>query len=163
MDLFRTPTEAYNALLAADLESYPPCLYIFEDQLTGKKSADPKLVEFYTAGSNHFNLTVCVTSQVLYSNNADIKTIAQNSTILGVWESFRDRRQLNILTNQLYPSYPSSFLNDCLNLANRNRTTNYRNPLFIQLSTNYFSDKLRVVSGLLPTEELVVYRPTRSR
>lgn len=159
----RTPSEAYASLLSANLDSYPPALYIFEDQLVGKKSADPKLVEFFTAGSNHFNLSVCVTSQVLYGPNTDLRTIALNSTVLGIWESFRDRKQLNTLTSQLYPTYPTSFLNDCVKLANRTRTTNYRVPLFLQLSTNYFAEQLRVVSGLLSSEELIVYRPTQSR
>ncbi len=158
----RTPAEAFEELVAQDLDEYPRRLFIFEDYLTGKKSADSKLVEYWTAGSNHFNLSICCTSQVLYSPNQDLRNIAQQSTVLGLWPSFRDRGQLKTLSRQVFPQAPLTFIDDCLTWANK-QSGSYKNPLFIQLSNYFFSDRLRVASGLLPSENLIVYRPTRRR
>lgn len=159
----RTPKEALEELSTAELEAYPRSLFIFDDYLTANKSKDSSLTEYFTAGSNHFNLSVICTSQLLYSPNQDLRTIALNSTAIAVWPSFRDQQQLKTLSRQVFPDAPLTFIGDSAKLANKYNSSPFKTPLLVQVSNFYFSDRLRVVSGLLPGEDLTVYQPTRAR
>ncbi len=62
----RTPTEALEELINQDKDEYPRCLYIFEDYLTSNKTTDSRLSEYYTAASNHCNLSVISTGTFSY-------------------------------------------------------------------------------------------------
>ena len=159
----RTPKEAYEELASSDLESYPRSLFIFDDFLTSTKSTDSSLVQYFTAGSNHYNLSVICTSQLLYSPNQDLRSIALNATAIAIWPSFRDQTQLKTLSRQVFPEAPLTFISDCVKLANKDNKNMFKNPLLVQVSNFYFSDRLRVISGLLPDQDLVIYKPSRSR
>ncbi len=45
-----TPSEALQQLESQELDTYPRACYIFEDWFTNKKTQDPRLVEYWTAG-----------------------------------------------------------------------------------------------------------------
>ncbi len=60
----RTPSEVLEELLSQDKDQYPRALYLFEDYLTSNKTTDPRLVEYWTAASNHCNLSVAATGTI---------------------------------------------------------------------------------------------------
>ncbi len=158
----KTPGDALEALISEDRDTYPKSLFILEDFFTQRSVADPRLTELYTAGSGHLNLTVIATSQVLFSKS-DLHTVALQSTVIGLWPSFRDSSQFRVLTRQVFPSANPDFLGHAIQLANKSNSTVHKNPLFINVSNTYFSDSLRVASGCLPGDDLVFYRPSTKR
>ncbi len=178
-----TPGEAFEQLASSDKQEYPRQLWLLEDQFTTARNvSDPRLVELFTSGthvrtyvcrqqrfhrlytpsgSHHLNLSILATGQSLFGSR-DLRTITLQCTLLILWPSVRDATSLSVLSRQVFPHAHHSFLSSALQLANVNNSSNFKRPLFVNVSPSFFSERLRVASGALPTDgDLTFYLPAR--
>ncbi len=112
----------------------------------------------HTVGSHFRSLSVLLTSQSLYNHKTDLRTICLNASVFCLWPNFRDASALRLFTRQTIPEAPSTFLGDCLALANKKNTGDHSTPIYINTSNSFKYPLCCVVSHLLPDETLTVYR-----
>lgn len=77
-----------------------PRIVILDDLLS---SVDTNVVELFTRGSHHYNLSVMFVVQNLFSKNKGVRDISLNSHYIFLMKNPRDRQQINTLARQMSP------------------------------------------------------------
>lgn len=77
-----------------------PRVVILDDLLS---SVDTNVVELFTRGSHHYNLSVMFVVQNLFSKNKGVRDISMNSHYIFLMKNPRDRQQINTLARQISP------------------------------------------------------------
>lgn len=77
-----------------------PRILILDDLLS---SVDTNVVELFTRGSHHYNLSVIFIVQNLFSKNKGCRDISLNSQYIFLMKNPRDRQQINTLARQISP------------------------------------------------------------
>lgn len=77
-----------------------PRIVILDDLLS---SVDTNVVELFTRGSHHYNLSVIFVVQNLFSKNKGVRDISLNSHYIFLMKNPRDRQQINTLARQISP------------------------------------------------------------
>lgn len=77
-----------------------PRIVILDDLLS---SVDSNVVELFTRGSHHYNLSVFFIVQNLFSKNKGCRDISLNSHYIFLMKNPRDRQQINTLARQISP------------------------------------------------------------
>jgi hypothetical protein len=119
------------------------------DDLMSDVEKNKEMMDLFTTGSHHSNISVFLITQNLFSQGKYSRTISLNCQYLFVMNNPRDRAQIFNLARQMYPTNPR-FLIECYEDA----TTKDYGYLFLDLrqSTN---NKLRVQAGLFDDERII--------
>jgi hypothetical protein len=115
---------------------------VIYDDLMEECSNDRGILDLFTRGSHHLNISVILLTQNLFSKSRYMRTISLNTEYLIIFNNVRDKSQFNHVARQIYPDQPK-FLID----AYRNATSQPHGYLFIDLSHNV-EDELRVQSNI---------------
>lgn len=108
--------------------------------------ADDRVTKLFTKGSHHLNISVMFLVQNLfYGGNREHRTISLNASYIVVFKNPRDARQIEILSNQMYPGQ-SQFLREVFTDVTSNTPHAYI-LLDMKQST---PDALRVRSNIFP-------------
>lgn len=75
-------------------------MVILDDLLS---SVDANVVELFTRGSHHYNLSVMFVVQNLFSKNKGCRDISLNSHYIILMKNPRDKHQINTLARQISP------------------------------------------------------------
>ena len=121
-------------------------LIVFDDQMidAGK---DKRIVNLFTRGSHHRNLSVIYIVQNLFHQGKGSRSISLNSHYLALFKNPRDKLQVLTLAKQMYPGRTEFFL--------RQYEEAVRRPygyLLIDLKTTT-QDDCRLRTNVLPGEE----------
>ena len=121
-------------------------LIVFDDQMidTGK---DPRIVNLFTRGSHHRNLSVIYIVQNVFHQGKGSRSISLNSHYLVLFKNPRDKLQVLILAKQMYPGRTDFFLKQYEEAVRR--PYGY---LLIDLKTTTQDDS-RLRTNVLPGEE----------
>ena len=82
----------------------------FDDQMIDA-SKDKRIVNLFTRGSHHRNLSVIYIMQNLFHQGKGSRSISLNSHYLVLFKNPRDKLQILILAEQMYPGQTDFFLN----------------------------------------------------
>lgn len=88
-------------------------LLIIDDQAS---EANEEVSLMFTRQSHHFNLSVILLTQNLFSSNPFFRTISLNSHYLIIFKSPRNQDQVRFLSRQIYPTKSKFFIDsysDC--------------------------------------------------
>ena len=85
-------------------------LIVFDDQMIDA-SKDKRIVNLFTRGSHHRNLSVIYFVQNLFHQGKGGRTISLNSHYLVLFKNPRDKLQILTLAKQMYPGQTDFFLN----------------------------------------------------
>ena len=85
-------------------------LIVFDGQMI-YASKDSRIVNLFTLGSHHRNLSVIYIVQNLFHQGKGSCSISLNSTYLVLFKNSRDKLQILILAKQMYPGQTDFFLN----------------------------------------------------
>lgn len=77
-----------------------PRIVILDDLLS---CVDANVVELFTRGSHHFNLSIIFVVQNLFSKNKGCRDISLNSHYIILMKNPRDKHQINTLARQISP------------------------------------------------------------
>ena len=129
-------------------------LLILDDQMreAGSKGV---VQDLFTKGSHHRNLTILFLIQNLYSKGASMRTINLNSQYLVLFKNKRDKSQLRILGQQMFPGcsqFPVQVLEDVCE-------HNPRGYILFDMMPETRED-LQVRTRIFPGEDTVFYVPT---
>ena len=139
-------------------ESFSPQetnLLILDDQMTNSSNAQKKnMVQLFTQGSHHRNLTIIYIVQNLFDNSSTNRTISLNAQYMVIFKNPRDTAQIRYLAMQIYPNN-RKFLIESYSDATRSS----HSYLFLNLTQNC-EDWRRVSTQIFPGEESELYIPT---
>jgi len=127
-----------------------PKLLILDDMMQDMKS-DKKLVQLFTRGSHHWNLSVMHIIQNLFFEG--LRTSRVNAQYLVLMKNPSDRLQVSTLAKQLYPSKTKFFMeayNDACN-----KSYGY---LLVDLNQDT-PDDMRLKTDVFPGQTCIVYVP----
>jgi hypothetical protein len=82
-----------------------PKLVIIDDLMRESSSSDA-IVDLFTKGSHHKNLSVILISQNLFHQGRGQRDISLNANYIVVFKNPRDRAQIRHLARQVYPDDP---------------------------------------------------------
>ena len=121
-------------------------LIVFDDQMIDA-SKDKRIVNLFTRGSHHRNLSVIYIVQNLFHQGKGSRSISLNSHYLVLFKNPRDKLQVLTLAKQMYPGQTDFFLNQYEEAVKR--PFGY---LLIDLKTTT-QDNCRLRTNVLPSEE----------
>ena len=110
-------------------------------------SKDKRIVNLFTRGSHHRNLSVIYIVQNLFHQGKGSRSISLNSHYLVLFKNPRDKLQILTLAKQMYPGQTDFFLNQYEEAVKR--PFGY---LLIDLKTTT-QDNCRLRTNVLPSEE----------
>ena len=110
-------------------------------------SKDKRIVNLFTRGSHHCNLSVIYIVQNLFHWGKGSRSISLNSHYLVLFKNPRDKLQILTLAKQMYPEQTDSFLNQYEEAVKR--PFGY---LLVDLKTTT-QDNCRLRTNVLPIEE----------
>ena len=118
-------------------------LLVIDDQMCGG-SHDRKFIEkLFTQGSHHKNLTVILIVQNMFVK--ELRTISLNTHYFVLLKNSRDRTQIRVLGQQMFPDNPK-FLVESFDDATRGHNYGY---LIVDSHPRTDDDSLRIVSRVL--------------
>ena len=120
-------------------------LILFDDQIIDA-SKDKRIVNLFTRGSHHRNLSVIYIVQNLFHQGKGSRSISLNSHYLVLFKNPRDKLQILTLAKQMYPGQTDFFLNQYEEAVKR--PFGY---LLIDLKTAT-QDNCRLRTNVLPSE-----------
>ena len=121
-------------------------LIVFDDQMIDA-SKDKRIVNLFTRGSHHRNLSVIYIVQNLFHQGKGSRSISLNSHYLVLFKNPRDKLQILTLAKQMYPGQTDFFLNQYEEAVKR--PFGY---LLIDLKTAT-QDNCRLRTNVLPSED----------
>ena len=132
-------------------------MLVIDDQMCGS-SRDRKYIEkLFTQGSHHKNLTVILIVQNLFVK--ELRTISLNTHYFVLLKNSRDRTQIRVLGQQMFPENPK-FLVEAYDDATRGQKYGY---LIVDSHPQTDDDSLRIVSRVLredsPESASTIYVP----
>lgn len=112
--------------------------------------------KLFTLGSHHLHLSVIFISQNLFQQGKHARTIALNTEYYILYKNPRDSGQINTLAKQLGMS-----LGNTLKSAYTDAVSiDPYGYIFLDM-TQHCPDSLRIRSGVLPSEQTVIYKPVK--
>jgi hypothetical protein len=138
-----------------DYESFNdkmPRLIILDDLMA---ESGQSVVNMFTKGSHHYNLSVMLLTQNLFLSSPGFRTISLNAHYIVVGKNPRDRNQINHLAMQLAPGNVK-FIQE----AYADATNTPYGYLFIDV-TQKCNEELRIRSSIFPDDspQNIIYIP----
>ena len=121
------------------------------DDLMTQCHSDQRLTRLFSVGSHHKNLSIIFIIHNLFHYGKEMRTVSLNSHYIILFKNPRDRLQISTLARQMYPGQ-SQFLVE----AFQDATQEAYGYLIIDLKPTT-SDKLRIRTGMLPSDRQLVY------
>lgn len=130
-----------------------PKLLIIDDLM---RESDGRIVDIFTKGSHHRNLSVFYITQNLFHQGKGQRDISLNSSYVIYFKNPRDRTQIRHLARQVYPDSPK-FVEE----AYKDATMKAHGYLLIDLKQDT-NDMCRFKSNIYPFDlSCVVYLPKK--
>ena len=123
-------------------------LMVIDDQMT-ETSNDKRILNLFTKGSHHRNLSVIFLLQNVYFQGKIMRTLSLNAAYLVLFKNPRDKLQMMTLGKQMYPGKTEQFLQKYE--AAVQRPYGY---LFVDLKPNT-ADECRLRTNVLPDDALL--------
>jgi len=89
-----------------DWSSDPRPKLVIIDDLMSESSSGKAIVNIFTKGSHHSNLSVIFISQNLFHQGKGQRDISLNAHYIVLFRNLRDRGQISHLSRQVYPDNP---------------------------------------------------------
>ena len=130
-------------------------LVILDDLMT-EAGNDVRVLDLFTRGSHHLNLSVIFISQNLFHQGKQIRTMSLNCHYFVLFKNARDKSQIHHLARQMFPGNPR-YLQESFNDA----TKEAYSYLLIDLKPETDED-FRLRSNIFPGETTFVYIPKKN-
>ena len=121
------------------------------DDLMSETGSDKKVINLFTKGSYHRNLSVMLLLQNLFYNGKESRTISLNAHYIVLFKNPRDNTIVTSLAKQMYPG-KVKFLQE----AFRDATKLPHHYLFLDLKP-YTDEKFQVRTCIMPSETQYAY------
>jgi hypothetical protein len=123
------------------------------DDLMQNCSKDKGVLDIFTTNSHHLNISIIYVTQNIFSNGKNSRTISLNCQYMILTNNPRDRQQVKILGQQMFPLGRDYFFESYLDAVSI-RKFGY---LIIDM-TQETENENRVQTGILGENERIIYR-----
>lgn len=139
-----------------DFDGTKPNLVVVDDMM---RETDSNVVDLFTKGSHHRNLSVFFITQNLFHQGKGQRDISLNAHYIVLFKNPRDRAQIKHLARQVYPQDPK-FVEE----AYEDATRPAHGYLLLDLKQST-PDEMRLQTSVLPDEDTYqyVYQPVKKR
>ncbi len=137
-----------------EIDGSEPTLLILDD-LMQEAGNETEVVNLFTKGSHHRNLSVIMLIQNMFHRGKFARTMSLNTHYMVLFKNPRDAGQIRVLAGQLFPGN-TRFLVE----AYRQATSRPHGYLLLDFKQDT-RDDLRVVSDVLPNEGGFYYVPEK--
>ena len=107
-----------------DLDTVENSMLVLDD-LMNEEIEDKKLLNLFTVGSHHRNISVIYLTQNIYEKGKYARSISLNAHYLIIFKNRRDEAQIMHLSRQIYPHNGNFFLKFLIMQLNQNSDFNY--------------------------------------
>ena len=151
--LLDTPVEFVEGLI--DVQNFDKSknnLLIIDDLMTECKD-NKDIATLFSVHSHHRNISVFLITQYIFIQGDCARDINLNSTNLIIFNNPRDRQQIRVLGQQMYPKKTSGFMeifDDAIKLHDGH------GYLFLDFKQQT-QDRMRIQTGIIPEEERIIY------
>jgi hypothetical protein len=135
-----------------EIDGSEPTLLILDD-LMQEAGDEKQVVNLFTKGSHHRNLSVIMLLQNMFHRGKFIRTMSLNTHYMVLFKNPRDAGQIRVLAGQLFPG-TTQFLVE----AYRQATSRPHGYLLLDFKQDT-GDNFRVLSDVLPDEQGFYYVP----
>lgn len=129
-----------------------PQLIIIDDLM---RESDGRIVDIFTKGSHHRNLSVFYITQNLFHQGKGQRDISLNSSYIIYFKNPRDKTQIRFLARQIVPENPKY-----VEEAYKDATSKPHGYLMIDLKQNT-DDIYRMKTNIFPDEYTICYIPKK--
>ena len=138
-----------------DAKLFPPhqSHLVILDDVIFQASDHPEVVKIFTQYRHHKNMSVMMLTQNVFHKGKYSRTISLNSNYLTLFKNPRDKLQMNILAQQVFPSQKTFFMESF-----EDATIDPHGYLVLDLTPSC-PDRYRVRTGILPQQRPVIYLP----
>lgn len=119
-------------------------LMIIDDLLS---ETNDEIMNIFTKGSHHSNISCCFLSQNLYYGGNRNRTMNLNTHYMFIFKNPRDAAQIQVLSRQMFPQN-SGYLAEAFRDATRDKPYSY---LFVDLKTDT-DDDMRLKTQIFPDD-----------
>lgn len=117
-------------------------LFIFDD-LMQEASNDARITELFVQGGHHLGISVIYIAQNLFFKGTQMRTISLNAHYIVLFKNVRDRTQIRMLAQQMYPGRHNILMD-----AYEDAVQCPYGYLVVNLKS-YISDRCRLISNIL--------------
>lgn len=122
------------------------------DDLLDEIGKSAEMCALFTREVHHRRISVIMLSQNIFHQSRYSRTINLNSSYLILMKTCRDLQQIHHLSRQMFPSTPKRLLE-----AWEDATRAPRGYLVVNNLTGTGDEDIRLSTGILPTEDLILY------
>lgn len=122
------------------------------DDLLDEIGKSAEMCALFTREVHHRRISVMMLSQNIFHQSRYSRTINLNSSYLILMKTCRDLQQIHHLSRQMFPSTPKRLLE-----AWEDATRAPRGYLVVNNLTGSGDEDIRLSTGILPTEDLILY------
>lgn len=148
----KIPNVTFHEGVPSDLNNISNSLIILDD-LMSELGSNSKLTHLYTKHSHHRKVSVIFIVQNVFHKGKEMREVSLNSHYLIIFKNPRDQSQMTHLGRQLYPTKLKFFQE-----VYQDATSKPFGYLLVDLKPDT-EDKLRLRTGILPTDKMIVYQP----
>jgi len=123
------------------------------DDLMAECKDNEDIATLFSVHSHHQSISVFLVTQNIFMQGKCARDINLNSTNLIVFNNPRDRQQIRVLAQQMYPKKTMAFMeafDDSIKMQNGH------GYLFMDFKQST-QDKMRIQTGIIPGEERIIY------
>jgi len=123
------------------------------DDLMNECKDNQDIADLFSVHSHHKNISVFLVSQNIFMHGKFTRDISLNSTNLIIFNNPRDRNQIQVLAQQMYPKKTKGFMevfNDVFKLQNGH------GYIFLDFKQTS-QDNMRIQTGIIPGDERIIY------
>lgn len=135
-----------------ELDKETPKLLIYDD--VAGTAADEQIAKVFAVKSHHRNASAIYITQNLFQGKTANRTINKNACYLILTKNVRDSSFVSYIGRQMFPQGQGKFLIEVY----KDSTKRPYSYLFLDFRQDTEDDK-RVLTGIFPDEETVVYLP----
>lgn len=122
------------------------------DDLLDEICKSPEMCSLFIRDIHHRRISVLMISQNVFHQSRYSRTITLNSSYMILMKTCRDIQQIHHLSRQMFPSTPKRLVE-----AWEDATRRPRGYLLVNNLTSTADEDIRLCTGILPTDTLVLY------
>ena len=152
-NLLESPVEFVQGLInVEEFDKEKNNLLIIDDLMTECKD-NTDIATLFSVHSHHKNISVFIVTQNIFMKGTCSRDINLNSTNMILFNNPRDRQQIRVLGQQMYPKKTLGFMEIFEDAIKQHDGHGY---LFLDYKQQT-PERMRIQTGIIPGEERIIY------
>ena len=152
-NLLETPVEFVQGLINVEKFDKDQNNLLIIDDLMAECKDNKDIATLFSVHSHHKNISVFLVTQNIFMQGACARDINLNSTNLIIFNNPRDRQQIRVLGQQMFPKKSLGFMEIFDDAIKQQDGHGY---LFLDFKQQT-QERMRIQTGIIPGDERIIY------